>query len=131
MKTIKINFHNIEAVPPGFYDVLIKDVQCKQSRTSAHPYLHWTLEIREGPLSGRRLFLSTSLSTKALWFLKKFLGAIGCPCAGEEMELNPDQAKGRSLWVRVIPDYFNDKPSYKIADFGPKERPPSSFPFPA
>jgi hypothetical protein len=120
MKTITIHFHDAETVPPGFYDVAITNVQCKQSRSSFHPYIHWTFEILEGPLSGRKLFLSTSLSPKASWFLKKFLNAIGYPCDDEQIEFDPDKTKGQSLWVQIAPNYFNGKPSYTIVDFGQK-----------
>lgn len=119
MSTIKINFANV--IPQGCYDVIIKDVKLKTSKSSSNQYLNWKLEITDGDFAGKYIFLSTSLSISSQWYLKRFLCAINYPCEDETVELNLDKTKERPLWVRLIPDSFNGKQSYQIMDFGPPD----------
>ena len=119
MRTIKINFNNADVIPQGYYNVIIKDVKLKTSKSSSNQYLNWKLEISDGDHAGKYIFLSTSLSTSAQWYLKRFLCAINYPLEDETVELNLDKTKGRPLWVQLIPDSFNGKQSYQIIDFGP------------
>lgn len=119
MNTIKINFSNFTALPAGCYEVIVKKVIVKKSKTSINKYLRWELETTQNPSAGKKLFLITSLKENSLWRLKKLLDIIKYPYNDELTELNLDELKGHKLKVTVEArtTNFSDKKYNEVIDF--------------
>ena len=119
MSIIKINFQKLSPVPDGYYEVIIKNVKLKQSKSSISKYLTWHLEIFEGNFKGKTLFLTTSLSSNALWRIKNLFKAINYTCVDDLIEFDTKELLNRKLQVKVVCDVFDDKTYNEIVDFYP------------
>lgn len=95
MGTHAINFAEVEdsfeALPEGQYPVTIERVEVRESKSSEHYYLNWTLKVDEDAEegAGRNLWMITSLSPKALFKLKSVFENLGV--LQDEMELEWDE----------------------------------------
>ena len=64
-------------LPEDTYRAKLLEVEQKEGRQSGKPYWNWTFEVTEGDHTGRRLWVITSLSEKALFKLKEVFQAFG------------------------------------------------------
>jgi len=93
MAKLTVDFSDAEsfdAVPAGEYPVVVIEVEVRESQRSEHPYLNWELEITEGEATGRKLWMMTSLSPKALWRLQQVFENLGLPQDEVELEVDDD-----------------------------------------
>lgn len=88
---MSINFAEVEGsfapLPEGEYECTVERVEVRESKSSDHNYLSWELEVTEEGNEGRRLWMITSLSPKALFRLKDVLVALGVTDGDEELLL--------------------------------------------
>ena len=94
MGTHAINFSEVEdsfePLPEGQYPVTVEKVEVRESKSSEHNYLNWTLKVDEDAEegAGRNLWMITSLSPKALFKLKAVFENLGV--LEDEMDLEWD-----------------------------------------
>lgn len=91
----RINFADVEdpfePLPEGQYEFVVDRVEVRESKSSEHNYLNWTLEVTEDGYEGRKLWMITSLSPRALFNLKDvFMGLGVIEDEDEEVELDWD-----------------------------------------
>lgn len=82
MPEFKIDFEEVEsfaALPQGEYNVVVEEVEMRESQSSEYPYLNWKLKVTEGEYIGRFVWMMTSTSPKALWRLKETLDNLEVP----------------------------------------------------
>lgn len=79
MPQLVIDFSEIpdNDIPEGEYDAVIGNIEYRQSQSSEFGYLNWEFQIDDGEYRGRKLFMMTSLSPKALWNLKTQFTVLG------------------------------------------------------
>lgn len=63
--------------PPGKYTAKIEEVKFGKVGEKQQTMLLWTMRITDGPLTGRRVQLNSSLSFAAMPFLKTNLAVVG------------------------------------------------------
>ena len=134
MGSITVSFADVpdrSPIKPGKYECVIQQVEVKQSEQGEHPYLNWTLEISEGEHEGRKLYMITSLSPKALWNLQNVLQSFGLE--GDEVELEIDEdtnmlispdLTGESAVATVAAQMYQGKPSSKVTALTGNVAPP-------
>lgn len=84
----KLDFSDIPSntLPPGEYEAIIAKVEGREGPTA--PYLNWEFDILDPEYVGRKVWMITSLSPKALWGLRDNLEALGIDVEGElDLEL--------------------------------------------
>lgn len=95
MGSMKINFAEVEGsfqpMPEGQYEVIIDKVEVRESKSSDHNYLNWELVVQDDENEGRRLWMITSLSPKALFRLKDVFSALGLDVEADDFELVWDE----------------------------------------
>jgi hypothetical protein len=89
-----------EPLPPGEYPVVIDAIELKQSESSEHPYLNFTLKVSEGEFANRNLWFIGSLSPKALFRLQAVFSSFGL--TETNVELNIDDASGVLLEPQLV-----------------------------
>ena len=62
-----------EAVPPGRYNIVVDQIELRDSQSSEHKYLNWQLTIADGEYHGRKLWHITSFAPGSLPILKTLL----------------------------------------------------------
>lgn len=80
MPQIELDFSNVEefeALPAGDYPVIVDHVELRVGQQSGNPYLNWDLTVADGEYSGRHLFMSSGLTERSLWRLKKVFENLG------------------------------------------------------
>lgn len=90
---ITVDFSEIPdqiAVAEGKHLIEVASVSLKPSASGPFPYLNWELDVISGEDSGRKLFMITSLSPKALFRLKGVLTALDMGDEKFEIEVDPD-----------------------------------------
>lgn len=94
MSGMKINFAEVESsfepLPEGQYDCIIDRVEVRESNSSEHNYLNWELSVQDDDYEGRKLWMITSLSPRALFRLKDVLMALGVIEDDDEIEIEWD-----------------------------------------
>jgi hypothetical protein len=93
MGKFAVDFSNVESfepLPEGEYRCRIEEVVVKRNKADTGDYLNWTLEVIDGEFSGRKLWLMTSLSAKALWKLKEVFESLGIEGDQQELEWDDD-----------------------------------------
>lgn len=128
----KLDFSDIPSntLPPGEYEAIIAKVEGRDGPTA--PYLNWEFDVIDPEYVGRKLWMITSLSAKALWGLRDNLEALGVDVDGEldlELEegtnilIEPDVIgepcvlavtiekgpRGEQNRVRIIQGYVDDE----------------------
>lgn len=92
MGSVNINFAEVEgsfdAMPAALYPVVIEKVEVRESKSSENHYFNWELTVSEGEHEGRKLWMITSLSPRALFRLKDTFEALGV--LDDEMDLEWD-----------------------------------------
>lgn len=93
MGSVQINFADVgnefETMPEGKYPIVVEKCEVRESKSSDNNYLNWEMSITEGEYEGRRLWMITSLSPKALFRLKDVFDCLGV--LEDEMELQWDE----------------------------------------
>lgn len=124
MGSLTVSFADVpdrSPLKPGKYEVVIQQVEVKQSESGEHPYLNWTLEVTEGEHEGRKLYMITSLSPKSLWNLQNVLQSFGLE--GDEVELEVDEdtnmlispdLSGEVAIATVAAQMYQGRPSAKV-----------------
>lgn len=91
MAGVKINFAEVESsfepLPEGRYECVIEKVEVRDSKSSDNDYLNWELNVLDDEYEGRKLWMITSLSPKALFRLKDVFLALGVIEEDEELDL--------------------------------------------
>ena len=91
MSGMKIDFSEVESsfepLEEGWYDCLINRIEVRESKSSEHNYLNWEFDVQDEDHEGRKLWMITSLSPKALFRLKDNLLALEIIEEDEELEL--------------------------------------------
>lgn len=91
MAGIKINFGEVESsfepLPEGRYECIVETVEVRESKSSDNDYLNWELKVMDDEHEGRRLWMITSLSEKALFRLKDTFLALDVIEEDEEIDL--------------------------------------------
>jgi hypothetical protein len=103
MPQITVDFSQVEtyeALPPGEYPVVIDAIELRQSESSEHPYLNFTLVVPEGEFANRKLWFIGSLSPKALFRLKAVFDSFGL--TDEQTVLDVDDATGVLLNPQLV-----------------------------
>jgi hypothetical protein len=103
MPQITVDFSQVEtyeALPPGEYPVVIDAIELRQSESSEHPYLNFTLVVPEGEYANRKLWFIGSLSPKALFRLKAVFDSFGL--TDEQTTLDVDDATGVLLNPQLV-----------------------------
>lgn len=96
MGKVSINFADVEdsfeALPEGQYEFVVDRVEVRESKSSEHNYLNWTLNITEDGYEERKLWMITSLSPRALFKLRDvFMGLGVIEDEEDEIELDWDE----------------------------------------
>lgn len=90
MGGLKVNFAEIEGsydpLPEGRYAVEVERVEVRESKSSEHDYFNWEFNVLHEDHEGRKLWMITSLSPKALFRLKDTLVALEVIEEDEELE---------------------------------------------
>lgn len=97
MARINVDFSEVEEfdnIPKGDYPVVIEKVEIRDSQTSQHQYLNWTLVVSEGEYKDRKLWLVTSFSPKALFRMKQVFDNLAIFGEGEEVDIDFDDESG-------------------------------------
>jgi len=97
-----------ELLPDGDYDVEIDSFEMRQGPKG--DYISWVFKVISGEFKGRLLWRITSLTQKALPFLRQLCDAAGVPF--DKKGVDPEDAVGSRLQVRVITESdpeFDDK----------------------
>lgn len=141
MGSISINFGDVEGsfenIPAGRYPVVVEKVEVRESKSSDNNYFNWEMTITDGEHEGRKLWMITSLSPKALFRLKDVLVNIGAIEGEEEMELEWDddvqitpkegplvifpELSGAAATALVSIDTYEGKERNKVDDLLPPE----------
>lgn len=103
MTRLTVDFSQVaeyEALPPGEYPVVIDAVELRQSESSEHPYLNFTLRVSDGEFENRLLWFIGSLSPKALFRLKAVFDSFGL--VDDQTELEVDDATGVLLTPSLV-----------------------------
>lgn len=91
MAGVKINFAEVESsfepLPEGRYECVVEKVEVRDSKSSDNDYLNWELKVMDDEYEGRKLWMITSLSEKALFRLKDVYLALGVIEEDDEVEL--------------------------------------------
>lgn len=94
MAKMTVNFAEVEggfeAIPEGRYPAAIEKVEVRESKSSEHNYLNWELTISDGEYEGRKQWMITSLSPRALFRLKDVFEELGFDVEDEAFELDWD-----------------------------------------
>ncbi len=93
--TIRIDFSKVPSnfIPAGEYEAVISKVEVRESKSGPWPYLNWEFDITEEEHAGRKVWMMTSLSPKALWGVQgafSTLGIVSDSDALTELEYDPD-----------------------------------------
>lgn len=90
MPGLKVNFAEIEGsydpLPEGRYDVEVERVEVRESKSSEHDYFNWEFNVLHEDHEGRKLWMITSLSPKAMFRLKDTLIALEVIEEDEEVD---------------------------------------------
>lgn len=132
MSKYELDFSDVQsaaAVPVGNYDVVINAVEMRQSETGAYPYLNWECQIAAGEYEGRKIYMITSLSPKALWKLQETLLSFGFDnVSGGKLELdlgeetstgtrlNDPSFEGMAAIATVFTEPYGGRQTSKISD---------------
>jgi hypothetical protein len=91
MAGVRINFAEVESsfapMPEGTYDVIVELVEVRESKSSDNDYLNWEFTVQDDEFQGRKLWMITSLSAKALWKLKDTFLALEVIEEDDEVEV--------------------------------------------
>jgi len=102
---------SFEDVAPGKYPATVTKVEERVSQ-AGKPYIAWEFALTGGAYDGRRLWLNTSLSPKALWRLKKMLTdafEVDATALTGNYELDPQEYVGRDVALIVKTGEYNGK----------------------
>lgn len=90
MGGMKINFAEVEGsfdpLPEGQYECIIERVEVRESKSSDNDYLNWELNVQDEDHEGRKLWMITSLSERALFRLKDVLVELGVIEEDDELD---------------------------------------------
>lgn len=108
VKKLNFNFNDIpdDIIPEGEYEAEIAKVVLKEGNKA--PYLMWEFDITDFDHSGRKLWMNTSLSDRALFRLKDTCEQLGFDGM---IELEIDEESGEV----VYPDFVETGVLLKVA----------------
>lgn len=93
----------------GVYEAVVNKIEMRESKSSEHPYLNWEFEIVEGESIGRKVYMMTSLSPKALFRLKQTFEVCGLD-ADSVTDMDVDDATHELLF----PDFIQMPVTIKV-----------------
>ena len=103
---------DFEPIPAGIYTGVIDEIEERESKSGPHPYLNWTLIIGgDGEFSGRKLWMMTSFSPKALWRLRDTLIGLGCDAKKlkQKFEFDPVNYINVPVQIEVSQETYDGK----------------------
>ena len=97
MARTTVDFSDVQefsAIPKGDYPAVIVKAEYRGTETTGkeHPYINWEFDLTDGEFKGRKQWLVTSFSPKALWRLKDMMENLGV--VEEEIEFDYDEETG-------------------------------------
>lgn len=128
MTTYNVSFADVEGqdrtpIKAGKYDVVVNGIEMRQSDNSEHTYLNWELEITDGEHEGRKLWMITSLSPKALWNLQGVMQSFGYEDEEIEFEVDEDtnmllspDLTGEAGEATVVNKLYEGRPQAKVTN---------------
>ena len=128
-----VDFTGVESgrilVPPGVYDVVVTDVEERESKQTEFNYLNWELTIRDAAsdYDGSKLWTNTSFSPRALGILKSALIAFGEDPEALEgpFDLDPYVYVGRACRARVTHKDLDGRPVAQVSGLEPASAAPA------
>lgn len=92
MGSLRINFAEVEGsfspLPENtWYPALVERVEVRESNSSDNDYLNWEFKISDGEYEGRRLWMISSFSEKALFRLKDTFVALALIDPDDEIDV--------------------------------------------
>jgi len=111
MTTFVVDFTQVEdfePLPVDLYELEIKEVQLKQSKTKGEPMLGIKLEVIAGEFEGRSIFTNLMLAGRGLGITKQAFKALQIPGG----ELDVEDLIGATCTARLTQNV------YKIEDGG-------------
>lgn len=102
------NTADFEPLPVDLYEIEVKEVQLKNSKTKGEPMLSLKLEVIAGEYVGRSIFTNLMLVGRGLGITKQAFKALQIPAG----ELDTDDVVGACGTVRLTQNV------YKIEDGG-------------
>jgi|GEM_PF-3691768 hypothetical protein len=82
-------------IPEGEYIVTVDESKLFTSETNGNEFLNWRFTIADGEHIGKKLFMRTWLTEKAMFMLVNLLGALGC---------EPDDKNNVEIDIEDTPD---------------------------
>lgn len=102
------NTEDFEPMPVALYEIEIKEVQLKTSKTKGEPMLGIKMEVIAGEYAGRSIFTNLMLAGRGLGITKQAFKALQIPGG----ELDTDDLLGATCTVRLTQNV------YKVEDGG-------------
>lgn len=139
---VTVDFSDVETrstVPEGTYDVVVESVELKESNSSEHPYLNWTLVIADGEYANSKLWTVTSFSPRALFKMQELFTSFGLTGASHELEVDEStgivtepELAGLAATAVVKHELYEGKPQARVVSLdggqGGVEEAPSKTP---
>lgn len=137
MAGLKVNFAEVEGsfdpLPEGLYDVEVERIEVRESKSSEHDYFNWELNVLHEDHEGRKLWMITSLSPRAMFRLKDTLVALEVIKEDEELDFeweddvdvtptegplltNPDLQGMTGIVARVTNEVYDGKERNRVGD---------------
>lgn len=122
-RVIQVDFTGVEAgtggrlLPERQYNFEVEDVSEEEGESSGEPYLKMTLAVTEGDYEGTKAWDNMSLQPQALWKLRGFLEAAGCPTEDGKMNIDPDDLIGLVVEADVVHEEYKGKKKHRIAGY--------------
>lgn len=103
---------SFDPIPGNWYPLTIVEHEMRKGKASGEPYINWTLEVAEGEYAGRKIWVITSLSKKALFKLKEFLEACDVDAEGE-INFDPVDLYNKTILGQVKLEDYEDEDGEK------------------
>jgi hypothetical protein len=137
MGGLKVNFAEIEGsfdpLPEGRYDVEVERIEVRESKSSEHDYFNWEFNVLHEDHEGRKLWMITSLSPKAMFRLKDTLVALEVIDEDDELDFeweddvditpgegplltNPDLQEMTGIVAVVTNEVYEGKERNRVSD---------------
>lgn len=117
---IHINFSDVpdrEALPAGVYPAVVSSCEDTVSNSSEFNYLKWEFALGGDKFSGRKLWMNTSMSPKALWKLRDTLIGLGvtkAQLASPDFELDLLQFVNMPCEIVVSQDMYEGQITNRV-----------------
>lgn len=136
MAKVSIDFSEVpdfEALPKGYYPVIVVEVVKKENKAGNGEYLNWTLEVAEGEFANRKLWAITSLKPTGLWKLKEAFEAFGINLSQVDLDIDDDtsmlispEVVGKACQALVEQQMYQGRLNNKVSALFPINHDPNA-----